>query len=73
MGSLSGQLSSMSAPAPVSKSLGEAGWTGWTGWTVRFGYLWNSISHAPCNSQEHHREAAEKDFVWAYEGDSTAK
>ena len=67
MGSLSGQLSSMSAPAPVGRWLGEAGWA------VGFGYLWNSVSHAPRDSQEHHREAAEEDFVWAHEGDSPVK
>lgn len=36
-----GQLSSVSAPAPVSRSLREAGQTGWN---VRLGYLWISIS-----------------------------
>lgn len=55
--SQTGQLSSTSAPAPVSRSLGEAGWTGWD---VGLGYLWISISLAPCDSQEHPREAAKK-------------
>lgn len=49
----------MSAPAPVIRSLGKAGWAGWD---ERLGYLWNSISLAPCNSQEHHREDAERIF-----------
>ena len=69
-GSPSRQSSSVSAPVPFSRSLGEAGRTGWA---VRLGYLWNSISLAPCHSQELHREATEKDFVWAYKQDSTVK
>lgn len=44
-------------PAPVSRSLDEAGWTDWH---VRLRYLWNSISPTPCDSQEPHREAAER-------------
>ena len=69
-GSPSGQSSSVSVPVAFSRSLGEARRTGWA---VRLGYLWNSISPAPCHSQELHRESTEKDFVWACEGDSIVK